>query len=325
MSDLPAVGHRIAEDFQRPVLGRGGEGEVAGVGQHLAALHPAVDLVLGGFLLLLRAGLAQRRGHDGRGASALARMGFVDDDGETPVPVLVANGIHDDGELLDRGDDDLLALLNQLGETGRGFGVPHRGADLGELTDGVADLPVQVPAVGDDHDGIENWHAVFLKPDQLMGQPGDGVGLAAAGGVLDQAPDADALLSHMRQQLARHVQLMVTGPDLAPLLLLGLGVLLLDDLGVVLDDAGQAIPGEYLLPQVIGLETVGIGRVAAPVVMAQIKRKEPGLLALQVGAKPDLVVVHREVGQAPPHFEQPLPGVVGVLVLVDGVVHRLFF
>ena len=37
---------RVAEDFQRLVLGGGGKGEVAGVGQQPARRHEAVDLVL---------------------------------------------------------------------------------------------------------------------------------------------------------------------------------------------------------------------------------------------------------------------------------------
>ena len=44
MLDLAAFVVRLAEDLQRLVLGRGGEGEVAGVGQQLARLHDAVDL-----------------------------------------------------------------------------------------------------------------------------------------------------------------------------------------------------------------------------------------------------------------------------------------
>jgi len=48
----PAVGLRVglAEDLERLVLGRGGEGEVAGVGQQLLGLHlcaPGVELWIG--------------------------------------------------------------------------------------------------------------------------------------------------------------------------------------------------------------------------------------------------------------------------------------
>ena len=40
----------------------------------------------------------------------------VDDDGELAPPVLVADGVQDERELLDGGDDDPLALLKQGAE-----------------------------------------------------------------------------------------------------------------------------------------------------------------------------------------------------------------
>ena len=61
-----------------------------------------------------------------------------------------------------------------------------RRADLGELLDGVRDLLVEDQAVGHHDDGVEHPLAVVLQADQLVGQPGDGVGLAAARRVLDE-------------------------------------------------------------------------------------------------------------------------------------------
>ncbi len=59
-------GVRLAEDLQRLVLGRRGEGEVAGVGQQLARLHQAVDPILEGLLVLtFYAGLGQCPRHGG--------------------------------------------------------------------------------------------------------------------------------------------------------------------------------------------------------------------------------------------------------------------
>ena len=62
--------------------------------------------------------------------------------------------------------------------------MAERGADLGELLDGVADLPVEDAAIGDDDDRIEHRGAAAFEPDELVREPGDGVALAAAGGVL---------------------------------------------------------------------------------------------------------------------------------------------
>ena len=94
----------------------------------------------------------------------------------------------------------------------RALGVAHDGADLGELLDGVPDLLVQQPPVGDHDHRIEERLAVPLQPDELVAQPGDGVGLAAARRVLDQILGADSPTGHVRQQLAHHVELVVAGP-----------------------------------------------------------------------------------------------------------------
>ena len=59
-------------------------------------------------------------------------MGLVDDDGEPPPPVLIADGVQDERELLDGGDDDSLAILEQGAEMAGAFGMAHDRADLGE-------------------------------------------------------------------------------------------------------------------------------------------------------------------------------------------------
>ena len=139
-------------------------------------------------------------------------MGLVDDDGELSSPVLVADGIEDEGELLDGRDDDPLALVEQRAEMARALGMAHDGADLGELLDGVLNLLVQDSPVRDHDHRIEEGVAVPLQPDQLVAQPGDRVGLAAPRRVLDQILGADSPTGHVRQQLAHHVELVVAGP-----------------------------------------------------------------------------------------------------------------
>jgi hypothetical protein len=52
---LVAFGVRDAENFQRLVLGGGGEGKIAGIGQQFPGFDDAVDLVFGGFILVFRA------------------------------------------------------------------------------------------------------------------------------------------------------------------------------------------------------------------------------------------------------------------------------
>ena len=95
------------------------------------------------------------------------------------------------------------------------------------------------------------------EADELVRQPGNGVALAAAGRVLDQVALARTVLPGVGQELSHHVELVVAREDLhcassSP----GLLVLLLDDLGVVLEDVGQPCRREDALPEVVGLEAV---------------------------------------------------------------------
>jgi hypothetical protein len=123
------------------------------------------------------------------------------------------------------------------------LGVADSGPDLGELLDRVSDLLVQDAPVGDHDDRVEDPRVRALEPDELMGEPGDRVGLAAAGGVLDQVAPADLLLPDRGKQLPHDVELVEPRPDLHRALSPGLLILDLDDLGVVLQDVGEALPG----------------------------------------------------------------------------------
>ena len=200
---------------------------------------------------------------------------------------------------------------------------PDRRRHLRILPDRVADLAVEEDAVGDDDDRVEDRGALPGQPDQLVGEPGDGVALAAAGRVLDQVAPARAAVPRGGQQAAHRVELMVTRPDLGPLPPAGLLVLRLHHLGVVLQDVGQALPAQHLPPQVVGLDAAGVGRVAGAVVPAAVEGQEPGGLAGQAGAELDLAFVHGEVGDAAARLEQLLARVAVALVLLDGVVDRL--
>ncbi len=197
------IGLAHAEEFEGLVLGSGGEGEVAGVGKHLPRLHDADDFVFGGLFLLFLAMFGEGHLHFGRGASALAGVRFVNNDGELLSAVLTADFVEDEGEGLNGGNDDLLAVTEKLGELG-GLGGRFTfldrtdgGGNLGKLLDGVANLLIEDTAVGDDNDGIKDGllggcmrgmgrMGRMLQTYELVGKPGDGVAFAAAGGVLDQ-------------------------------------------------------------------------------------------------------------------------------------------
>ena len=59
------------------------------------------------------------------------------------------------------------------------------------------DLTIQDDPVGYHDDRVEDRTVISDQPDQLMGQPGDGVAFAAPGGVLDQI--APTLLREQRR------------------------------------------------------------------------------------------------------------------------------
>jgi len=108
-------------------------------------------------------------------------MRLVDDDREVPVAMLAADIVKDERKLLDRGDDDLLVALDEPAQIARMLRVPDRRTYLRELLDRVADLLIQNPSVRDDYDRVEHRGVVPSHPDELVSEPCDGVGLAAAG------------------------------------------------------------------------------------------------------------------------------------------------
>jgi len=201
--------------------------------------------------------------------------------------------------------------------------VAHRSRDLSELLDGVLDLLIEDAPVGDHNDRIEKVGFVLLKPDQLMSQPSNGVGLAAAGRMLDQIALAHAVLADRSEQLADHVELVIPGENLITFLLAGFLVFVFHHLGVVFDDVGQPLAGEDALPEVTSLEPLRIGRIASTIVPALVEREKPGGFALEIGAEEDLLIIHREVHQTAPELEQQLPRIAVASVLLDGVVDRL--
>ena len=202
------------------------------------------------------------------------------------------------------------------------LGVSDGGAHLGELLDRVADLAVEDATVRDHDDRVEHLLrrvARLVDVDELVGGPGDRVRLAAAGGVLDQVAPPGAVGSCVGEELAGDVELVEPREDLLDRLLAGVVVGFLDDLGVCLDDVGEAQRSEDLLPEVGGLEPVRIRRVPGPVVEPAVERQEPRRLASELRAELDLSVVDGEVRKGALEPEDELLRVPVALVLLDGV------
>ena len=272
----PAVLHDgIAENLQGLRLRRRGEREVARVGQQLARLHDPVDAVFRRLLLVLLTGGGERHVHRGGGLAALARMRLVDDDRKAAVAVQAADVVEDEREFLDRGDDDFLAALDKAAQIARVLGMADRRADLGELPDRVAELLVEDAAVGHDDDRIEDRLSVDGEADQLVGEPGDRVRFPRPRRMLNQIPTAGAVRAGMRQQPAHDIELVVAREQLLAFDPTGPGVLPGDDLGVILDDVGEAGGRQDLLPQIVGGEAGGVRRISGAVVPALVERQKP--------------------------------------------------
>ncbi len=77
-------------------------------------------------------------------------------------------------------------------------------------------------------------------------------------------------------------------------------------------------------PQIVGLKSVRVGRVACAVVPALVERQKPGGFALEMGAHAHFVVIHGKVHHAAPEFEQLFARIAVALVLLHGIGHGLF-
>ena len=323
MLDDTGILVRRAESLQCLVFRRGGEGEVAGIGQQLFALAHGVDLVL---VIHIRVGhdSGQRHVHCARGLSVLAGMCFVNDDGEMPILVILANLGEDIREFFNGRDDDAPSVLDGLAQIAGVLRPCDDIARLRKLSDGISDLLIQHHSVCDYNDGVHQQIALrVFQPGQLMCQPCNGIGLAAARAVLDEIAIADAVLLHISQQAFHRRQLMIAREDLLVPGFAGFLVLFLDQRGVVLDDAREHVLGQNLLPQVIRHQAVRVGRIACAVLVALVEGQKPALLALQAGAELDLRIVHGEVNHAAGELEQQLLRAAGMLVLIDRIVHVL--
>ena len=78
---------------------------------------------------------------------------------------------------------------------------------------------------------------------------------------LDEVALAEALLLHIGEQQAHHLELLITR-EIKRLLGLACLVLFHRELGVVLDDVAEAVAGEDFLPEIGALVAVRIDRVA---------------------------------------------------------------
>ena len=179
-----------------------------------------------------------------------------------------------------------------------------------DLIDGVLELAVEHAPIRDHHDAVEALAIlVVVQARQAMGEPRDAVGLAAAGGVLDQVVLARAFLASRRDDLPHRIELVIAREDHglggdAPLTTLAvLGLLLpgLDEQKMP-KDVEKAVAPEHVLPEVAGAVAGGMLRVPGAAfnlarLVAAVEGQEMGLGTRKPRRHVDLVRIGREMHQ----------------------------
>ena len=261
-------------------------------------------------------------------------MGLIGDHGEALAlgSCQLLNLLQGEREGLDGADDDLLAVLQRLGELSAlaallGADGRHDAGRPLEVEDGFLQLGVQDIPIGHHQDAAEQLLVlVVMQVGQEVGRPGDGIGLAGAGGVLDQVSLTRPLGFHVFNQFPSGVQLVVAGKDDRADLAL---VVPLGD-QIPLQDLEPALALPDLLPQVGRGIAAFDGLIARTAVIAPIEGKEPRLGARQAGGHLDLALADREVHQSSAREGQEglahaslRLGMPIKSVLVDGITHAL--
>src|SRR6202022_2439007 len=132
-------------------------------------------------------------------------MRLVYDDGEIAFPVLRANLLQNEGELLDSRNNDLLSTLDELAKVSSVLRVSDRCPNLSKLLDGVPNLLVEDAPIRDNNDRIKYRGIIPLKADKLMREPSDGIRLSAPRRMLNQVSISSAVLLNVIQQLSHNI------------------------------------------------------------------------------------------------------------------------
>ena len=207
-----------------------------------------------------------------------------------------------------------------------------------KLVDGVLQLVIKYGAVGHHNHRVKQLLAlVVVERRQLVGGPGDGVGLTRARAMLGQVLLARAFLTAGRHQPIDQIPLVIARKDQALLSsFLSLPVLLTADLQVdeTADDLQQVSRGQHLVPEIVrGVAVAVLGGIVARTALCcpPVKRQKARGIPRQSRGHVRLVLAHRKVDQRPPLKGQQrlrlvgcrVFGQAGFLVLLNGVLHRL--
>jgi hypothetical protein len=322
----PSAAIQPAEQLQRAGLRCGGERKERQVGLLAPGGHGSGKRILGRVgQLVRRRGAVRRTQHlfqlGGR-LAGLAAVGLVHDHRIRAVGERV-DLLGDVGELLQRRDDDAGLLAGQrLGQLG-GVLVDalHHAVHVLKLVNGVLQLLVEHPPVGDHHHLVEHLLVgVVVQRRQPVRQPGDRVALARPGRVLNKVVVTGAVAAGGGRHGQHRIPLMEAGEDRQlRLLLRALWC------GLHVDEAVQQVQPRVALPhpfpQVGGAVPVRVGRIARTQVVAPVERKEPGRLARQARGHRRLLGVDGKVHHRP--LQQRVLRVAICSVLLDGLSHGL--
>ena len=323
---LPKALVHHAEQLQRAGLRRGGERKERQVRLFASRRCCGSQCILGRVRRLVRVGRARCRPQHffqlGGRVAGLAAVGLVHDHRVGAVGQRV-DLVDDVRKLLQRRDDDagLLAgeRLGQLG--GVLVDALHHAVHVLKLVNGVLQLLVEHPPVGDHHHLVEHLLVgVVVQRRQSVRQPGDRVALARSGRVLHQVVVTGTVAAGSSGHGQHGIPLVEAGED-------GDWCLLLRTLrcGLDVDEPVQQVqPGVALphpFPQVGGAVPARVGRIARSQLVTPVEREKPGGLARQAGRHRRLFGVDGEVHHRP--TQQRVLRIPVVAVLLDGLRHRL--
>ena len=235
------------------------------------------------------------------------------------------------------GDDNFSPGVELFGQIRGVFvfiNLGHHPVLVLDLVNIVLKLLVEIAPVGNDDNAVENRPVIGpVQAGQLMGGPGDGVGFARSGAVLDQIVFTNAVFERGRQQLAGRFELVIARKN-QRFALLFLAALVMDRLFCLqvdkaMNDVEPAVLFPNLLPQIAGFITgdvMVLGRIAPPSLAAAVKRQEKRSLPGQPGGHIRFIGVNRKMHQRP-FFELDERGFLGwhpvFDVLQNGVDGRL--
>ncbi len=237
------------------------------------------------------------------------------------------------------GDDDELALVQGVGQLRAVLvNLFHHTLLVVELVDGVLQLRVQHPAVGNHNHAVVHLLVVgIVQGRKTVRQPANGVGFARTRRMLHQIGLPHALGQSGLQQLVHRIPLVVAWKQkrcIEPLLALGILGLRHFHRQKLAHHGQPSIALEHLMPQVAGGIAQGIiGRVARTsathtIRVATVERQKPRGGTGQPGGHPHLVGAHGKVNQGTVAKRQQGLGLPGGLIHRVAVVlvlaHRVF-